>query len=60
MPEYHSVAVTFEHATLDSNTRRVNRAVITVYGESEFVVLAELKRQYPAYVDIAILQADFR
>ena len=60
MPKYHSVSVTFEHAVGDSTTRKVDRAVLTVYGESEFAVLAELKRQYPEFTDIAILAVEQR
>lgn len=60
MPKYNSVSVEFEHATSGSATRRVNRAVITVYGESEFAVLAELRRQYPDYEEIIILECEFR
>lgn len=60
MPGYNSVAVTFEHCTTDSDSRRINRLVLTVYGDSEFAVLAELQRQNPSYVDIVILQCDFR
>lgn len=59
MTGYQRVTVTFEHCTVDSSTRRVNRAVLTVYGNSEFAVLAELKRQYPAYSDIVILNCEF-
>ena len=59
MSRYSTVAVQLEHSTGDSTTRRVNRAVLTVYGESEFAVLAELERQYPAYQDIVILECEF-
>ena len=60
MPTYNSVAVKFEHSTEGSATRRVNRAVVTVYGDSEFAVLAELERQYPDFTDITILECEFR
>jgi hypothetical protein len=60
MPKYQSVSVTFEHTVGGSSTRKVNRAILTVYGESEFAVLAELKRQYPEYDDITILDVEFR
>ena len=60
MTHYNSVSVKFEHTTDGSDNRHVNRAVITVYGDSEFAVLAELKRQYPAYEDITILECEFR
>ncbi len=58
--QYHSVDVRFEYTTSDSANRRVNRAVITVYGSSELAVLAEMKRQYPQYGDIAILEMTVR
>lgn len=60
MPKYQSVSVKFEHSTVDGETRKVNRAVITVYGNSEFAVLAELGRQYPEYRNITILETEFR
>jgi hypothetical protein len=60
MTQYNSVSVKFEHTTDGNDNRRVNRAVLTVYGDSEFAVLAELKRQYPAYEDITILECEFR
>lgn len=60
MAQYRSVSVQFEHTMSGGTTRRVNRAVVTVYGESEFAVLAELERQYPDYADIVILECEFR
>ena len=57
---YRSVSVTFEHGLEGSDQRRVNRAVITVYGVSEFAILAELQRQYPAYTNISILEVEER
>jgi hypothetical protein len=50
MSKYNSVSVKFEHSTEGSDNRR----------DSEFAVLAELKRQYPAYEDITILECEFR
>lgn len=60
MSSYKTASVKFEHTLDGGSTRRVNRAVLTVYGESEFAVLAELQRQYPAYGDIVILECEFR
>ena len=60
MAKYRTVSVKFEHTVAGSSTRKVNRAVITVYGESEFAVLAELEKQYPEYEDIVILECEFR
>ena len=57
---YHSFSVTFEHTLGGSDQRKVDRAVITVYGESEFAIQAELKRQYPEYGDITILEVEER
>jgi hypothetical protein len=57
MSNYSRVAVQFEHTTADSDTRRINRAVLTVYGKSEFAVLGELTRQHPDYREILILEA---
>ena len=57
---YHTVDVRFEFTLTDSGNRRVDRAVITVYGESEFAVLAELKRQNPDYRGVTILSTEFR
>lgn len=58
MPSYQRVAVTFEHTTPESDTPRVNRAVLTVYGDSEFAVLAELKRQRPECRGVVILELE--
>lgn len=58
MPSYRRVSVTFEHTTPDSDTRRVNRAVLTVYGDSELAVLAELRRQRPDCRDITVLEVE--
>jgi hypothetical protein len=55
MSNYETVAVQFEHTTADSDTRRINRAVMTVYGHSAFAVRAELTRQYPSFRDIVVL-----
>ena len=55
MLKYETVAVRFEHTLADCDTKRVNRAVLTVYGHSEFAVLAELARQHPEYVRITML-----
>lgn len=57
MPSYHRVSVKFECST-DNNTK-VNRAVLTVYGDSEFVVLREQKRQYPEYTEVTILECEW-
>ena len=60
MASYQTVAVEFEHATSASDTRRVNRAVITVYGLSESAILRELRKQYPDYRDVVILSYEAR
>lgn len=57
---YHSVSVVFEHTFAGSDTRRVNQAVLTVYGESEFAMLAELRRQHPSYEHVVVLEFEVR
>ena len=60
MPKYHSVSVMYEYTTGGSDQRKINRAVITVYGESEFAIQAELARQYPDLDNITILSVETR
>ncbi len=60
MPRYQTFSVTFEHTLEGGSQRRVNRCVVTVYGESEFAIQAEIERQYPAYTDVVILSVDGR
>ena len=57
-PTYQRVVVTFEHTTIESDTPRVNRATLTVYGDSELAVLAELKRQRPELREISLLEVE--
>ena len=59
-PSYKTFSVKFEHTVGGSGTPRVNRAVVTVYGESEFAIKRELERQYPEYGDVVILEVDGR
>ena len=59
-PRYTTFSVSFEHSVGGSGQRKVNRAVLTVYGESEFAIRAELARQYPEYRDIVILEVEER
>lgn len=56
MVSYQRVDVRFEHTLGEGTSRRVNRAVLTVYGSSELAVLAELQRQHPEYHDVVILE----
>ncbi|MCX5765615.1 MAG: hypothetical protein NTZ43_00085 [Gemmatimonadetes bacterium] len=60
MPRYHSFSVTFEHSLEGSDQRRVNHVVITVYGESELAIQAEIERQYRTYTNVVILSVDQR
>jgi hypothetical protein len=57
---YKTFSVKFEHTVGGSGTPRVNRAVVTVYGESEFAIKRELERQYPEYGDVVILEVEGR
>ena len=57
VPRYRRVSVIFEHS-IDGGTRKVNRAALTVYGDSEFAVARELKRQYPEFDDITVMECD--
>ena len=57
---YKTFSVKFEHTVGGSGTPRVNRAVVTVYGESEFAIKMELERQYPEYGDVVILEVEER
>ena len=59
-PSYKTFSVKFEHTVGDSGTPKVNRAVVTVYGESEFAIKAELERQYPEYANVVILSVEER
>ena len=47
---YHVVDIRF---TCDETGP--NRALLTVYGESEFAILAELRKQYPNYTNVSLL-----
>lgn len=55
---YRTVTVEFEHTTRDSDTVRQNRAVLTVWGDSDLKVLSELKKQYPDYRNIDVLEVE--
>lgn len=59
-PRYTTVSVRFEHSVDGSGSRKVNRAVLTVYGGSEFAIKAELERQYPEYRNVVILEVEER
>lgn len=59
-PSYKTFSVKFEHTVGGSETRKMNRAVVTVYGESEFAIKRELERQYPEYGDVVILEVEER
>ena len=57
-PRYTTFNVTYEHSIESSGQRIVNRAVLTVYGESELAIQAELARQHPSFTNIVILGVD--
>ena len=46
-----------EHTTEHSDTVRQNRAVVTVYGDGEFKLKAEIERQRPEHENVNILEA---
>lgn len=58
MPRYTTFSVEYEHSIEGSDQRIVNRAVLTVYGESEFAIQAELERQHPTFTHIVILSSE--
>lgn len=57
---YNTFEVDYEHTTEASNTVRQNRATITIWGDSEFKVKAELEKQRPEHKNIVILSIDAR
>jgi hypothetical protein len=59
-PSYKTFSVKFKHTVGGSGTPKVNRAVVTVYGELEFEINRELERQYPEYGDVVILEVEER
>jgi len=60
MPKYHSFSVSFEYSSPGSDQRKLTRTVVTVYGESEFAIQAEIERQYPEFENVTILSVDER
>ncbi len=60
MAHYQTFSVIYEHSTDGSDQRRVNRAVLTVYGQSELAIQAELQRQHPTFRNIVILEVQER
>jgi hypothetical protein len=57
---YRTFSVVFEHAIEGSDQRRINRAVVTVYGESDFAIQAALARQFPEYREIVVMEVEGR
>lgn len=60
MPRYRTYGVLFEYTDGDGSQRKFNRVVVTVYGDSEFAIQAEIERQYPEYNDVTIVSVDPR
>lgn len=60
MPKYHSYSVTFEYNSPGSDQAKLTRAVVTVYGDSEFAIKREIERQYPEFENVTILSVDER
>lgn len=59
-PRYKTFSVVYEHTIDASDQRIVNRAVLTVYGDSDLAVQAELARQHPLLRNIVILSIEVR
>jgi RNase P/RNase MRP subunit POP5 len=57
---YRTFSVEYEHTIEGSDQRVVNRAVLTVYGDSELAIAAELARQHTTFRNIVVLSADRR
>ena len=55
-PTYQTFNVVYEHKTTFSDTGRVNRATVTIYGMSELQIRAEIERMRPGHRDIVILE----
>ncbi|MBX9928200.1 MAG: hypothetical protein K2X99_04730 [Gemmatimonadaceae bacterium] len=60
MPKYQTFSVTFEYTDGSEEQRKANRVVVTVYGDSEFAVRAEIQRQYPAFQNVSVLEIERR
>lgn len=60
-PGYYTFDVVFEHTGSEENgTRRIDRRVITVFGNSNTAIEQELKRQERALRGIAVLSYERR
>lgn len=55
MASYKTFDVMYEHTTDTSDNVRQNRITITIYGESEFKIVSEIKRQRPGHTNVDIL-----
>jgi hypothetical protein len=61
MPSYHTFDVKFSHTGNDENgTERVDRRVLTVYGESDLAVQRELEKQERHLKNITVLESTER
>lgn len=60
MPKYRSYSVKFEYSSPGGEQRKFTHAVVTVYGDSEFAIVAEIERQYPEFEDVTILSVEER
>lgn len=60
MAKYHTFTVQYEHTTDTSDTVRQNRAVLTVWGESEFAIKKAIEREHPSHTNVVILESEER
>lgn len=59
-PSYKTFDVAFEHTTTTSDTVRQNRRVITIWGDSEFKMKAEIESQEPTFRNVVIITSTER
>ena len=60
MRRFRLFHVTYEHSIEGSDQRVINRGAVTVYGDSELAIQAELARQHPAFTNIVVLNVEAR
>lgn len=60
MPKYRTYSVMFEYSSDRGGQRKFTRTVVTVYGDSEFAIKAEIERQYPEFEDVTIVSVEPR
>lgn len=60
MSGYRTFSVLFEYSTGGSGQRKINRLVVTVWGDSDLAIRAEIERQHPEFGDITIVSVEPR